>query len=510
MKRVEVIPTVKRNSKTKLRVAAYCRVSTSQSQQQSSYQTQKKYYESLISEKENWSLVSIYADEGISGTSTTNRSSFNQMIEDCENRLVDKIITKSVTRFARNTIDTLTTVRKLKQLGISVLFEKENLDTADETSEVMLSVLATVAQEESLNISMNMRWSVQKRMKSGEWMPSSIAYGYTNSNDTIIPVFPEAKIVKDIFKMYLNGSGSQKIADVLNGKKIVPPKTADKWNSNTIRWILKNPIYVGRIVGQKTFTTEKIPFKRKANKGEVAKVHYLNNHESIVSEVVFGKVQQISQFYNEEKGNSTNNSVDYTVRNALSGKVKCRYSGITLKKAIANCNKPNEYIVYRTSNSKNHMGIKQSLNVREIEIHTHFETMIYKLKYYPEILNVLMDDFKKASDSKRNQEYSNYDIEEQMFQLTKSYNLGQCTSAFYIQEMNRLKTIEQTLIERPLNEFDRLITKTHLIKDSVDRTHQCKFNEKLFESIVSMVWITKDSITFELINQLQLMEVRTK
>lgn len=136
--------------------------------------------------------------------------------------------------------------------------------------------------------------------------------------------------------------------------------------------------------------------------------------------------------------------------------------------------------------------------------------MIYKLKYYPEILNVLIDDFKKASDSKNNQEFSNHDIEEQMFQLTKLFSLGQCTSAFYIQEMNRVQRIEQTLLEIPLNEFDRLIAKTHLIKDSVDRAQQCKFNEKLFESIVSMVWITKDSITFELINQLQLMEVRTK
>lgn len=418
MKKVEIIPAIKRNSNNKLRVAAYCRVSTSQSQQQSSYHTQKDYYEDLISRKDNWSLVSIYADEGISGTSLKNRTSFNQMIDDSEHRLVDKIITKSVTRFARNTIDTLNTVRKLKQLGISVLFEKENLDTADETSEVMLSVLASVAQEESLNISKNMRWSIQKRMKSGEWNPSSLAYGYEVVNNSIVPVLSEARVVKNIFKMYLSGLGTQKIADVLNGEKVIPPRKAKKWKPSTVLWILKNPIYSGRVVGQKTFTTETLPFKRKINNGEVEKVHYLNNHEAIISEVVFEKAQQISQFYNEEKGNSNENPIDYTVRNALSGKIKCRYSGVTLKKAKAYCNQPNEYIVYRTSISKDYNGVKQSLNVRETEIQQHFETMVYKLKYYPEIINILIEDLSKASEYKNCQTYSMHDIEEQIYQLT--------------------------------------------------------------------------------------------
>lgn len=134
--------------------------------------------------------------------------------------------------------------------------------------------------------------------------------------------------------------------------------------------------------------------------------------------------------------------------------------------------------------------------------------MVYKLKYYPEILNILIEDLSKASEYKNCQTYSMHDIEEQIYQLTKTYNGGQCTSAFYIQEMSRLQRLEQALLESPLNEFDRLIAKTRLIKDSIENMGQCQFSEKLFESIVSKVWITKETITFELINQLQLMEVR--
>lgn len=508
MKRVEIIPAIKHTSNHKLRVAAYCRVSTSMSQQQSSYHTQKEYYENLISKNEKWTLSSIYADEGISGTSLKNRASFARMIEDCEQRLIDKIITKSVTRFARNTIDTLNTVRKLKQLGISVLFEKENLDTADETSEVMLSVLASVAQEESLNISKNMRWSIQKRMKSGEWIPSSIAYGYQVVNKCITEAPQEAKIVKDIFKMYLNGLGSQKIADILNQDRITAPRNAQQWNGSSVLSILKNPIYTGRMVGQKTYTTETIPFIRKVNHGEVAKVHYVNNHKVIVSEVMFEKAKQISQYYKSEKGNDSAHSTDSISKSALSGKVKCRYSGATLKRAKAYCNKPNEYIVYRTSKSKNYKGIQQSLNIRESEIHKLFETMVYKLKYYPEVLNTLSEDLLKASSSVNPVRITREEIDEQMFILMKEFNSNQHMSAFYIQEMNRLQAIKLSIQENPINEFDRLLARTKTIKQSIDSLHECKYSEELFESIVSMIWVTKDTVTFELVNLLQLMEVR--
>lgn len=509
MKRVQIISPINIRNERNLRVAAYCRVSTSNEKQKLSYQTQKQYYEELISKRNEWRLVEVYADEGITGTSTKNRSSFNQMIEDCQNRLIDKIITKSVTRFARNTIDTLAYVRLLKSFGVSVLFEKENLDTEETNSEILLSVLATIAQEESFNISRNLKWSYERKMRSGEWLPSCIAYGYDIVNNSIIVNKEQSKVVKIIFKMYLNGYSAEGIAEYLNTKRIDAPRYAKKWNISSVLSILKNPIYTGKLIAQKTFTTETIPFRKKVNNGEKNKYHYMDNHEAIVTDSVFEKAKEIRHFVRVEKGNTSYNRMTYNNRTVFSGKLKCRYSGVTLKQAKANCRNPNEYIVFRTSNSKDYSGNEHSINIRETEIKSLFEKLIYKLKYYPEILQDLIEGLIEAKFC--NQNTDNKDLEEQEFQLTKSYNLGLRSREFYIQELGCINSFKAGKYNtQKISEFDRVVAKTEMIKNQLEKVSCCEFNEQLFESIIEKVLITKETVTFVLINQLELMEVRLK
>ena len=203
-----------------LRVAAYCRVSSDSSDQRHSFAAQVQYYTKSISENERMELVDIYADEGITGTKTAKRDDFNRMVTDCKKGKIDRILTKSVSRFARNTADALTYARLLKEYGVSILFEKENIDTAYMSSELLLALSGAQAQEESISISKNMRWSIERRMKNGTFIASHTPYGYKLFKNEFVIEEKEAKIVQLIFQSFLSGKGKKAIADMLNKMKI--------------------------------------------------------------------------------------------------------------------------------------------------------------------------------------------------------------------------------------------------------------------------------------------------
>ena len=268
----------------KKRVCAYCRVSTDSTKQHTSYVAQVEYYKSYIGKREEWEFAGIFADEAKSGTQVKSRDEFIRMLKECENGNIDIIVTKSVTRFARNTIDSIEAIRKLKALGVTIYFEKENINTMSEQSEQMLTILSSIAQGESESISTNNRWGIQKRFRDGSYNLGCVAYGYTKDEDgELIINEDEAVTVRRIFQDYLNGKGSYVIARDLTNDNVPPVRTAETWNDSVVKGILQNPIYEGDLILQKTYTTEVLPYTKKINRGEMPQFFIKDNHEPIIS-----------------------------------------------------------------------------------------------------------------------------------------------------------------------------------------------------------------------------------
>lgn len=283
-----------RNPYQQLRVAAYCRVSTEQEEQQNSYQVQISYYTDLINRKKEWTLVKIFADEGISGTQAKKRPEFLKMIRMCRQQKIDLIITKSISRFARNTVDCLEYVRQLKDLGIGVIFEKENLNTLTMTSEFMIALYGSFAQAESESISKNVSWGKQKAYAEGK---VSFQYakllGYkkgANGKPEIVP--EEAETVRMIYDLFLDGLSFTRIKKALENQNLLTATGKKIWSESNIKSILKNEKYVGDALLQKTFTVDCISKKVQKNNGERPMYLVTNHHDPIIDRDTFNRVQQ--------------------------------------------------------------------------------------------------------------------------------------------------------------------------------------------------------------------------
>lgn len=296
---VTIIPAkvqteINRDKYHQLRVAAYCRVSTEQEEQQNSYQVQIAYYTDLINRKKEWTLAGIFADEGISGTQTKKRTEFNRMIRMCRNKKIDLVITKSISRFARNTVDCLEYVRQLKDLGIGVVFEKENINTMTMTSEFMIALYGSFAQAESESISKNVSWGKEKAFREGK---VSFQYkyllGYKKGADGKPEIVPEeAEIVRLIYKLFLDGYSMRNIKKILESKGLLTPTGKKIWNESLIQSILKNEKYVGDALLQKSFTLDCITHKVVKNHGEKPMYLVTDHHDPIVDRDTYNRVQQ--------------------------------------------------------------------------------------------------------------------------------------------------------------------------------------------------------------------------
>ena len=278
----------------KKRVAAYARVSTDSEEQQTSYEAQIDYYTKYINEKEEWSFVKVFTDEGMSATNTKKRDGFNDMIKRALNGEIDLIITKSVSRFARNTVDTLTTVRKLKENGVEVYFEKENIYTLDSKGELLITIMSSLAQEESRSISENVTWGQRKRFADGKInLPYKHFLGYEKGENGYPKIVEkEAKIVREIYDMYYyKGKTSSNIATLLTQQNIPTPAGKKVWQASTIESILTNEKYKGDALLQKTFTVDFLTKKKKINEGEIQQYYIEGSHPAIISPEFFDLVQ---------------------------------------------------------------------------------------------------------------------------------------------------------------------------------------------------------------------------
>lgn len=275
------------------KVAAYARVSTDMEEQTSSYEAQIDYYTTYIRSRSDWQFAGMYSDEGISGTSMKRREGFQTMITDALNGKIDLILTKSVSRFARNTVDSLTTVRKLKDAGVEVYFQKENIYTFDAKGELLITIMSSLAQEESRSISENVTWGHRKRFQDGKIMvPYKSLLGYKKGEDgSLVIDETQAPTVRLIYQLFLDGMAISEIKSELAARRILTPRGKEVWSTSTVRSILSNEKYKGDALLQKTFTTDFLTKKMKVNEGEVPQYYVSGNHEPIIAPRIWDQVQ---------------------------------------------------------------------------------------------------------------------------------------------------------------------------------------------------------------------------
>ena len=296
--RIVIIPAKSREetgqTERRLKVAAYCRVSTDQEEQESSYEAQIGYYTEKIKNNAEWTLAGIFADEGITGTQAKKRPEFMKMIRLCRQRKIDMILTKSLSRFARNTVDSLKYIRDLKALGIAVIFEKENINTLETDTEMMLTIMSCFAQAESESISKNVSWGIRQSFKNGN-VPMQYArlLGYRKGDYDKPEIVPEeAEIVKGIYRLYLDGMSLNMIVDRLNEKGLTTKGSNSPYRKEVVQRILTNEKYTGDALLQKTYVTDCITKKTRKNNGELPMYLVKNHHEPIISHEDFNRVQE--------------------------------------------------------------------------------------------------------------------------------------------------------------------------------------------------------------------------
>lgn len=329
MKRIIKLEGTKIRTFIRKRVAAYARVSSDKDAQLHSLSAQVSYYNSYIGSREDWEFAGVYADEALTGTKD-NRPEFQRMLTDCRDGKIDMIITKSITRFARNTVTLLATIRELRDLGIDVYFEKENIHTLSADGELMITLLAAYAQEESYNVSENQKWRIRRMFEQGRPNTGRML-GYRLKNDVLQIVPEEAEIVKMIFNDYLSGMGKNAIMKKLV-RMGVPTLSGGQWRESTVLGILTNEKYTGDMLLQKTYRLDHISKKVMVNRGEKRKYFVENSHEPIIDKDTFAKVQQELARRAEKFQPNAPFSSEYP----FTGLIRCGFCGGYFRRKIAN------------------------------------------------------------------------------------------------------------------------------------------------------------------------------
>ena len=353
----------------RIRVAAYCRVSTDGDEQLGSFESQKLYYEEKIAANTEWASAGIFADEAITGTKVDKREGFQDMIQKCQNGEIDLVLTKSISRFARNTLDTLQYVRMLRDRNIAVFFEKENINTLDMNGEMLLTIMSSLAQQEVESLSMNVKMGLKMKMKRGEMIGFNgcLGYDYHPEDKSITVNEDEAEIVKFIFDMYLQGYGTTTIAKRLIelGKKNKKGKVS--WHTHGVMGIIQNEKYKGDILLGKTFTTDPISKRRLANMGEEDQFYIRDHHEAIVSREVWDEAEQVRLKRSKNKVvETTGNRERYTRQYAFSSMCECAYCGHKLTRRTRHSSSVYEKPVWQCMNATKN-GITNCPNCKAID-----------------------------------------------------------------------------------------------------------------------------------------------
>lgn len=486
----------------KLRVAAYCRVSTDQDDQKESLEVQKQHYESWIKLHSDWEFAGIFYDFGITGTKADIRDGLQALMYECRIGRIDYVLTKSVSRFSRNTTDCLSLVRELLSYNIPIYFEKENLDTSSMESELILSIISGMAQEESMSISKNVKWTIQKRIEAGTYRFGYPPYDFTRDENGYMVIHPEeAEIVRQIYAWALSGIGTYKIAQMLEEQGVLTRK-GGAWSASTIKGILTNEKYYGAALFRKTYTDSS--FKRRRNHGEADSYFVSEHHEAIVSEEVFNNVQKIIQMHISERGIAKGVG-KYNNRYLFSGIITCGECRNTFKRQIISSGV--------SWCCKTHLKNKAQCSmmfIHEEAFKAAFVTMLNKLIFGRNQVLLPLYEMLRISDSDENmQRIQNLKQElqrnaERKNTIRQLRTQGIIDSAIYNQEIG--------IIEKQCEEYRARLTELHqsdsgvllseteaLLRFADSAEMQTEFSERLFSSFVeSIIVYTRISIGFKL------------
>ena len=500
--RVIVIPAHDEIAARKLRVAAYARVSSSSEDQLNSYRVQNQYYSELISSNPDWEMVDIYADEGITGTSVEKREDFQRMMQDCRKGKIDRILVKSISRFARNTKDCLAAVRELKELGVSVLFEEQGIDTARVSSEMVTAIMASLAQKQSESISGNVQWSIQHQMEAGKYKLRTAPFGYTVRNGELTVNEAEAPIVQDIFNAYLSGANTKEICDRLNAQQ----GSSRKWLRREIDYILMNERYAGNAIFQKKYTRAELPRTVKRNHGERAMYYVSDSNAPIIPQNVFDRAQEL------RKRRTVSRSDEPKV---YSGKIQCS-CGSRCRAKTSNQIWYWSCVVHEEQRNACH--IKQ---VPEEIINAAFCRLYYKLKHHGEsIFTQMLSNLQKIRYSRMlwsedvislNKKIS--DILSQVQFLTQLQQAGGVDPDTFIssnnklsEQLRRLKQEKARLLD---TDSDDLADRTRDLMDTLEDGPDFldRFDAELFDTLVEKIIVdSNERLRFQLKNGLELLE----
>ena len=499
--------------KAKLRVAAYARVSSDSEDQVNSYIAQVDFYSKHIAGKEEWEMVDIYADEGISGLEARNRDEFNRMMADCREGKIDRVLCKSISRFARNTQEYIQFVRELLRLGISIHFEKENIDTGKMTSEQIAQIYGAFAQMESTSHSSNMRFSVRMRMENGLFVPPSVPYGYRLAGRDLEIVPEEAEVVRRIFSAYLSGQGKDDIAKELNQLGVDRGRNREKWYPSTVAYILTNISYTGNMIWQKSYATDSIPFQQVRNRGQKPRYFVEHSHPAIVSREDFQRVQKLMSFRNGQ----FRGAVRQRRETLYSKRIYCGECGSLCRKKVTGGK--TYWVCRRHDSDKADCPIPQ---IPELEITAAVLRLYHKLKLGLEtVLRPVLTQLQELRERelRSNRKISDIDneiarISEQNLVLVRLKSKGYVDSALYLSQMDEiehklreLRKLRRRLLEtagedRQIQETERML---EYLTDSPEWLDEV--TSDLFRELIERITIISPTrLKFRLLNGLELSE----
>jgi len=508
-KNVIIIEAAQRPDVQKLRVAAYCRVSSDSSDQMNSFMAQLNYYTALIDSKENWTMADIYADAGISGTSAKKRPDFQRLLSDCRKGQVDKILVKSISRFARNATDCLETIRELKAIGVSVYFEEQNIDTVRMSGELMTAMFSAIAQKESESISGNMRWSYQHRMKSGKFITCKAPFGYHLKNGMLEVYEPEASIVRMIFDQYLAGRSKDEIAAAVTSLGVSTRDGHDYWQHSSIAYILSNERYAGDSLLQKKYTTDTLPYQKKINRGDHEQYFIPESHPPIIDRETFNAVKALL-----EKRSFTMSKQE---RSPLALKIICGTCGMLFRRTV--CRQKAYWVCRKHFKNKNSCPACQ---IAEEEIYAAFLRLYHKLRLHGEpILKQMISDLQTIRERRMlwsqdiielNKRIS--DINDQDRMLADMNRHGLVDPDIFISQSNelaqQLRAVKREK-ERILSEKDDdTIPRTREMMEMLETLPEFlpAFDGEIFTDLIDRITADADNILrFRLKNGLELAEI---
>ena len=516
MKKITKIDTITQVKPTKLKVAAYARVSTSSEEQLLSLENQKLHYEQRILANSNWEFVEMYFDEGISGTKIDKRDGLKRLLQDCENGKVDFILTKSISRFSRNALDCLEIVRRLIDLNIFIEFEKENINTQTMDGELMLSILSSLAESESRSLSQNTKWGIEKRFQNGTYKIGYPPFGYDWVNGAMVINEEQAAVVKEIFVDILKGESTGAIAERLN-QQVVTTKRGKTWHGTTIRGIIKNEKYVGDALFGKTFTDDS--FKRKVNRGDKNQYFMEGHHPAIIDKEVFEQAQQML-VHNAKSKNIVQDDDKYQNRYSFSGILNCGECGGTFKRRIQTKNKNEKYVAWACTT---HLKGKHSCRMKFIkdeQIKSAYITMINKLIFSHQILlKPLLAEVRATTYTVDDSQIIILDaklekLKQQQDNLVQFVANGYIERPTFVKEQNQLtKQIDDLENKRKMltgsisKGFDNLECLEELVKFTKQAQMLTAFEDSQFDSFVDeVVILSRTELLFKLKCGLKLKE----